>query len=48
MLITGKFDVKLEPLEAYSSGIDGVKLGRMSINKVFHGELSASSRVRSQ
>lgn len=44
MLITGKFDVKLEPLEGYSSGIEGVKLGRMSINKVFHGELSASSK----
>lgn len=36
----GTFDVKLAPLES-SAGKD---LGRMSIDKTFHGELDASSK----
>lgn len=44
MKISGKFDVALAPLELSTSGKDGVSLGRMSIDKTFHGELSATSK----
>ncbi|MBI9043636.1 MAG: DUF3224 domain-containing protein [Anaerolineaceae bacterium] len=44
MKITGKFDVQLEPLESYAQGEDGMQLGRMAIDKTFHGELSAISK----
>lgn len=39
----GAFDVKLQPLEAYNKDEDA-GLGRMSIDKQFHGELDATSR----
>ena len=38
----GAFDVKLQPLEAYNKS-EGAGLGRMSIDKQFHGELEAKS-----
>lgn len=44
MKISGKFDVNLAPLEAYAKGENNINLGRMSIDKVFHGELDASSK----
>lgn len=44
MKISGEFDVKLGPLDSYAQGSEGIKLGRMSIDKTFHGELSATSR----
>ncbi|MEJ2763023.1 DUF3224 domain-containing protein [Photobacterium sp. MCCC 1A19761] len=44
MKITGKFDVALEPMETFAKGVEGSNLGRMSISKVFHGELSADSK----
>ena len=34
---------KLNPIEGYAKGIDGVNLGRMSIDKTFTGELEATS-----
>lgn len=43
-MISGKFDVVLKPLETYATGVDGVKLGRMSIDKTFFGGLSAVSK----
>ncbi|MCP4315122.1 MAG: DUF3224 domain-containing protein [Hyphomicrobiales bacterium] len=43
MEIAGKFDVKLEPLEAAGKGQDGIALGRMAIDKTYHGDLSARS-----
>lgn len=43
MIVTGKFDVKLQPLQPYSQGDNGINFGRMSINKNFDGELSAVS-----
>jgi hypothetical protein len=43
-VISGKFDVVLKPLETYATGVDGVKLGRMSIDKTFFGSLSAVSK----
>jgi len=44
MIVRGEFDVKLNPLEAYATGLEGTKLGRMSIDKTFRGELSATSK----
>ncbi|HEY0994835.1 MAG TPA: DUF3224 domain-containing protein [Gemmatimonadaceae bacterium] len=38
----GPFDVKLAPLAAYDTA-PGTPLGRMSIDKQFHGELEAVS-----
>ena len=44
MKISGTFDVTLNPLAAYAEGVNGVTLGRMSIDKVFHGALEATSK----
>lgn len=44
MQASGKFEVKLNPLDPYAEGADGVSLGRMSINKTFTGDLQATSR----
>lgn len=44
MKVTGKFEVTLKPLDSYNNGADGVKIGRMSIDKIFSGELSAVSK----
>lgn len=44
MKISGKFEVKLNPLDCYAKGENGVNLGRMSINKRFYGELEAKSK----
>ena len=43
MKIKGQFDVSLNPLEPYAKGKSGIKLGRMAIDKSFHGELEATS-----
>jgi len=40
---SGAFDVTLNPLPAYNSATDA-KLGRMSIDKQFQGDLDATSR----
>jgi hypothetical protein len=39
----GAFDVKLNPLPTYNA-TEGANLGRLSIDKQFHGELSATSQ----
>ncbi|MDF1779910.1 MAG: DUF3224 domain-containing protein [Alcanivoracaceae bacterium] len=44
MKISGKFDVTLKPMETYAEGVEGSNLGRMSIDKTFHGDLSAESK----
>ena len=44
MKITGKFEVKLNPLDVYNQGINGLNLGRMSIDKSFSGDLEATSK----
>ncbi|WHI46982.1 DUF3224 domain-containing protein [Microbulbifer sp. JMSA004] len=44
MKISGKFDVTVKPMDPYAKGIEGSNLGRMSINKIFHGDLSAESK----
>lgn len=44
MKVTGKFQVKLQPLEFYTQGKDGINLGRMSLDKTFLGALDATSQ----
>ena len=44
MKISGSFEVKLSPLGFYAQGLDGVNLGRMSIDKQFKGALEATSK----
>jgi uncharacterized protein DUF3224 len=42
-LARGTFDVKLSPLETYNAD-EGSNLGRMSIDKQFHGDLLGTSK----
>lgn len=44
MKITGEFQVKLQPMDFYAKGTEGIKLGRMSIDKIFSGPLEATSQ----
>ena len=44
MKVSGKFDVNLNPLKTEAGGVNGINLGRMSIDKTFTGELDASSK----
>ena len=44
MKVSGNFEVKLSPLDFYAQGLDGVNLGRMSIDKQFKGALEATSK----
>jgi hypothetical protein len=43
MRATGTFEVKLAPLAAYNS-MEGANAGRMSIDKIFRGDLEATSK----
>lgn len=40
----GEFHVKLQPLDFYAQGSDGVNFGRMSLDKIFSGDLQATSK----
>lgn len=40
----GEFEVDVQPLEGYAVGIEGISLGRMSIDKRFTGDLDATSQ----
>jgi hypothetical protein len=44
IVISGTFDLVMKPMETFATGIDNVKLGRMSIDKTFSGSLSAISK----
>ncbi len=44
MQAKGKFDVTLQPLDSYAKGSEGMSLGRMSIDKIFSGDLAAKSQ----
>lgn len=44
MNITGTFNAILNPLDGYAKGEYGIKLGRMSIQKTWNGELKAKSK----
>ena len=44
MKVKGIFSPSLSPLESYAEGKHNMKLGRMSIDKTFEGELKATSR----
>jgi hypothetical protein len=41
---TGEFEVNLQPLDSYAKGSEGMTLGRMSIDKIFRGDLEAQSQ----
>ncbi|MGH1352853.1 MAG: DUF3224 domain-containing protein [Methyloligellaceae bacterium] len=43
MKITGTFEVSMNPLDTGMSGAEGFQFARRSIDKVFKGELDASS-----
>ena len=43
MKVIGEFQVKLQPLEFYAKGSEGINLGRMSLDKTFTGALEATS-----
>ena len=43
MRATGRFEVKLSPLESYNQAPEA-KIGRMSIDKTFEGDLVATSQ----
>lgn len=40
----GEFEVKLQPLDSFAKGNEGISLGRMSIDKTFRGDLVANSQ----
>ncbi len=44
MQATGEFEVNLQPLETYATCEDDINLGRMSIDKIFSGDLTAKSK----
>ena len=44
MQAIGKFEVNLQPLDSFIEGSEGISLGRLSINKTFHGDLKARSQ----
>ena len=44
MQATGTFDVNLQPLDSYAKGGGGITLGRMSIDKIFRGDLEGTSQ----
>jgi hypothetical protein len=44
MIAKGEFDVSLQPLKPYAAGAAGIRLGRMSIDKVFRGDLEGTSQ----
>jgi len=44
MKATGQVDVKLNPMDNYAEGKEGISLGRMSIDKTFTGDLEATSK----
>jgi hypothetical protein len=43
LIASGEFEVDLKPLDSYTQGEAGIKLGRMSIDKTFKGDLTATS-----
>jgi hypothetical protein len=44
MKVTGEFKVKLNPIDGYAEGQNGIRLNRMSIDKTFSGALTATSK----
>lgn len=44
MRAKGEFEVKLKPVESYMQGREGLALARMSLDKIFRGDLEAESQ----
>jgi len=44
MKVTGEFSVSVKPIAVYAEGQEGINLARMSLDKAFSGELTATSK----
>ena len=44
MKASGEFQVKLQPMDCYAKGSEGINIGRMFIDKTFSGDLVATSQ----
>lgn len=44
MKASGEFQVKMQPVDSYAKGSEGINIGRMSIDKTFSGDLVATSQ----
>lgn len=44
MKATGTFSVDMKPIDGYAEGINDIKLNRMSIDKLFEGDLGGTSK----
>ena len=44
MKVSGEFQIKLQPMDFYAKGNEGINFGRMSIDKTFSGALEATSK----
>ncbi len=44
MKASGEFQVSLKVIDSYAAGIEGINLGRMTIDKIFSGALNATSK----
>ncbi|MBT1063633.1 DUF3224 domain-containing protein [Bowmanella sp. Y26] len=44
MQARGEFEVRVQSLPSYTQGKEGVSLGRMSIDKIFSGDLEGKSK----
>ena len=44
MKVSGEFQVSLKVIDSCAVGIEGINLGRMSIDKIFSGALNATSK----
>ena len=44
MKVSGEFQIKLQPMDFYAKGNEGINFGRMSIDKAFSGALEATSK----
>ena len=44
MIVSGEFQVSLKVIDSYAAGIEGINLGRMSIDKIFSGALNATGK----
>lgn len=44
MKAAGEFQVKLQPMDFYAKGTEGINFGRMTIDKTFSGALEAISK----
>lgn len=44
MIIKGEFEVRSAPLAGYAQSEGGIRMGRLSLDKTYHGDLAATSK----